>query len=137
MAVSRKLRQKLTPENSALLTAGIKLDFLFLLLYPCTLSLACRLAMNVLNPSGSACKLGRILSWSVLSAIPSDAIDNYTMLHYLSSHSSALLLAIGGLCTEWNFAIAGLSFVFVVGVVIWRLTKEPRLTERGVFVFSR
>ena len=128
--------RKLTPENSALLTAGIKLDFLFLLLYPCTLSLACRLAMNVLNPSGSACKLGRILSWAVLSAIPSDAIDNYTMLHYLSSHSSALLLAIGGLCTEWNFAIAGLSFVFVVGVVIWRLTKEPRSLQNAACSFS-
>jgi hypothetical protein len=130
-----KAAAKVTTDNSALLIAGLKLDFLFLLLYPSALSLACRLAMTALNPSGGVWKLGRFMSLAVLTAIPSDAIDNYTMLHYFSSGSSRLLLTIGALCTEWNFAIAGLAFLFFVGVVIWRLTREPESSENAACSF--
>src|SRR5213594_189241 len=115
---------KLSPSDRTNLEFGLKLDFLFLVLYPCTLSLACRFAVRSSPRSSSLCRIGRLLSIAVLSAIPSDVFDNFSVLHYLSSGSSRGLLILGGLCTIWDFTIAGIAVVFSVGVTIARMFRR-------------
>jgi hypothetical protein len=117
-ALSGHPLKDLTATEGQLLTSGIKLDFVFLVLYPLTLFWACRLALRSLDRLTWRYKVGRVLSWAMLSAIPSDAFENYTMLHYISSGSGALLAA-GAICTVWNFTIAGVTFFFVVGDNVW------------------
>jgi hypothetical protein len=86
---------------------GVKLDFLFLLCYPVALFLLCRRASQANADSRWFSRLGRFLSYVALSAIPSDVIDNYTVLKFLDGTGSSELLALGGVFTIWNFAVFG------------------------------
>jgi len=73
---SNVARPSLTPSELSSFTFGMELDYVFLLLYPTTLFLACRLLSRGFEESSRWRRIGHVLSLAMLTAIPSDLIDN-------------------------------------------------------------
>jgi hypothetical protein len=103
--------------DKALYYAALKLDFIFLLVYPTTLSLACRMTAQATSASGFWYTTGRFLSILILSAIVVDIVDNTTLILFLNNKAGRGLLVFGGLCALWDiglfvtcslFSVAGL-----------------------------
>ncbi len=105
------------------------LDFVFLVLYPLTLSLAC--AMLAGRSGGVLAQVGIALSWAVLAAAPLDAVENLAMLHMLGHGAGTLPARIAGGCAALKFTLVILTFVYLVvqGLVgaftHWRAGRAP------------
>lgn len=104
---------RLHADGRDVLRDNLKLDFLFLLLYPLAISLACatmaHLETDKYRVVGFAC------AWAVLAALPLDAIENTSMLAMLSGRTDAPWPQLSTICATFKFAVTlGGLFYFVV-----------------------
>ena len=92
------------------------LDFLFLLIYPLALSLAC--AMLAGTGSGSMTTAGMALSWSVLLCTPLDAIENVLILRMLKGNTGFPIPLLTSLAAALKFAliVVALGYIGFAGV---------------------
>ena len=103
---AERTKQILDSWKSAIRPAKIQLwlDFLFLALYPPTLSLCC--AMLSESRFNSMAAVGVFLSWAVLAAGPIDATENVALLRMLEHGAASTPSRIAAWC-------AGLKFMLV------------------------
>ncbi len=107
--------------GQAVARKNVQLDFLFLILYPLAISLACALLATAVG--GKAELIGLILAWAVLAALPLDATENAAMLMMLSGHTAAPRPQLSTICATLKFGLVagGLGFtVFAIGA--WLLS---------------
>ncbi|MCW8799264.1 MAG: hypothetical protein OQK66_09895 [Prosthecochloris sp.] len=92
------------------------LDFLFLLIYPLALSLAC--AMLAGTGSGLMTTVGIALSWFVLLCTPLDAIENVLILRMLKGNAGFPIPLLTSLSAALKFAliVVALGYIGYAGV---------------------
>ncbi|HVS82277.1 MAG TPA: hypothetical protein VHE60_11150 [Pyrinomonadaceae bacterium] len=111
--------------GDAFLNLGV--DYLFLFLYPLTISLACHLTARRGQRFG--CRtwiVGAILSWLVLVATPLDATENYALIKVLKSSSGDFWSAMAKWCAILKF---GLILIGTGYVVVWLVLEL--VTKKG------
>jgi len=113
----------------AMLSLG--LDYLFLVLYPAFISLACaRVALRLRERSPGAARLGVLLAWLVLAAGVLDAVENYALIQMLLTGPSDLWAQLAWWCATPKFALVGLGLVFALaGYVASRLITSPSAVD--------
>ena len=84
---AQRYLEMLGTDGRALARKNVQIDFVFLILYPLAISLACAVLAPVVG--GKAELVGMILAWAALAAMPLDAIENAAMLMMLSDHTAA------------------------------------------------
>jgi hypothetical protein len=89
-----------------------KLDFVLLLIYPATVSLAC--TMLVGSGEGLTATIGVVLSWAVLFCTPLDAFENVMILRMLSGSCDSPI-------PQLTTFAAGLKFFLMVVIVCYML----------------
>ncbi|MBW2281573.1 MAG: hypothetical protein JRG76_18310 [Deltaproteobacteria bacterium] len=106
-AGARAILDTWTPRTRehAMLTLG--LDYLYLLVYPAFISLACVWTARRIAP-----RTGVALSWGVLLAAPLDAVENAALLWMLIGAPSDSAAALAWVCALPKFALvfAGLGY---------------------------
>jgi hypothetical protein len=96
--------------EEALFSLG--LDYLFLVLYPLFLSLACaRLAQA---RSGGAARAGGLLAWAVLAAAPLDAVENAALVALLWQGPGEGAARLAWLCAAPKFALVALALAYAI-----------------------
>ena len=114
------------PRDDAFINLGV--DYLYLFLYPLTISLACHLtARRDERFARRAWIAGAILSWVVLAATPLDATENYALIKVLKSSRSDFWPALARWCAILKF---GLIFIGTGYVTAWILLKLIRKLTR-------
>ena len=88
-------------------------DFLFLLLYPLAISLACSLLAS--NLPGSIGMIGGMIAWAILLAIPLDATENLAILRQLSGHTEAPWPQLAVACASIKFTLVTGGLGFTIG----------------------
>ncbi|RLT45540.1 MAG: hypothetical protein DWI57_00195 [Chloroflexi bacterium] len=118
-----------TPEQQAQAAAGVRWDFLWLLCYSTTISLACVWAAGVLGRSNFLAKIGIFLAWLLWLAALLDAVENVALLQMLggSTQSPWPQLAYGCALVKFDIVILGLLYVFGGGGLVF-LWQKIRLT---------
>jgi hypothetical protein len=118
--------------NSTVLRSEWKLDYIFLLLYPTTLFLACRLLVaGFLRNRAVWRRTGHVLSLAMLTAIPSDLIDNICgPAIFVWRAERAWLDRRRDLHSFGNFTIGGLCLLYLIVAgpavsVVRRRTRSP------------
>ena len=112
--------------GDAFLSLGV--DYLYLFLYPLTISLACHLsARRDARFARRTWIVGAILSWVVLAATPLDATENYALIKVLKSSSGAFWPALAKWCAILKF---GLIFIGAGYVIAWILLELVRKLVR-------
>lgn len=104
-------------ERGALVYAGLSLglDYLFLILYPATLSLGCALVAERL--SGGLSRLSRAgfaLAWLQLAAAPLDAMENYALIRLLLGAREEIWPATAYGCAGPKFAIISIGGAYLI-----------------------
>lgn len=109
----------------AMLSLG--LDYLYLVVYPAWLSLACLFATR--RQGGRIARLGSGACWAVLLCGPLDALENYALIGLLGPGGSDALARTACACAVPKFALvlaATLTLVAAGSLALWR-----RLARRG------
>ena len=94
----------------------VKVDFLFLILYP--LALALFSALIASSRFNSLETVGLFISWAVLVAMPLDAIENVSLLRMLDHGASNGLARIAAWCAGIKFSLvfAALGYIVFQGI---------------------
>ncbi|KAF0242696.1 MAG: hypothetical protein FD167_3844 [bacterium] len=99
--------------DTALFSLG--LDYLFLFIYPLTLSLMCHLvASRIWQGQSFVSKLGSLLAWLVLLAGLLDAIENYSLLQILKFSDYIFWPILAKYCATAKFGLIGLAMLYVI-----------------------
>ena len=99
--------------DTALFSLG--LDYLFLFIYPLTLSLMCHLvASRIWYPKSLIAKLGGLLAWLVLLAGLLDAIENYSLLQILKFSDYTFWPILAKYCASAKFGLIFLAVLYVI-----------------------
>lgn len=99
--------------EEALFSLG--LDYLYLVLYPLFLSLACaRLAQG---RRGGAARAGGWLAWAVLAAAPLDAVENGALVALLWQGPGEGAARLAWLCAAPKFALVALALAYALGML--------------------
>lgn len=107
---------RLRADGRDVLRDNLKLDFLFLLLYPLAISLACATMAQLVSDKYRA--IGFACAWAVLAAMPLDAIENTSLLAMLSGRVAAPWPQLSTFCATFKFAVTlGGLFYFIVALV--------------------
>src|SRR5712692_2496212 len=107
---------------------GLGFDYLFLFVYPLTISLACHLAARRDERFARRTWIvGAILSWLVLAAAPLDATENYALIRVLKSSSGDFWPALARWCAIPKF---GLIIIGTLYVMLWLVLELVRRTAR-------
>lgn len=112
-----------SPEQQALAAAGVRWDFLWLIAYSTTLSLACVWAADVLGRWEFLAKIGLFLAWLIWLAALLDAVENVALLQMLGGSSAAFWPALSYWCALIKFDIVILALLYVVTgglVFLWQ-----------------
>lgn len=90
-------------------------DYLFLLCYPLSISLAC--AMLADFPANPVPMIGAFVAWAVLMAAPLDAVENLAMLLMVKHGAGATLAKLATWCAGLKFTLllAGVGYLLVAG----------------------
>ncbi len=91
---------------------SLRLDFAFLLAYPVSLGLGCRI-LTRRNASWFD-RVGRQLSNAVFACIPLDAIENVALLRMLDSGASSGMTRLVGIVATIKFALVLSAVVFLI-----------------------
>jgi hypothetical protein len=107
---------------------SLGLDYLFLVLYPAFISLACaRVALRLRTGSPGGARLGVMLSWLVPVAGILDAVENYALIRMLIAGPSDLWAGVSWWCATPKFILVGLGLVFaLVGYAASLFMTSPR-----------
>jgi len=90
-------------------------DYLFLLCYPLSLSLACAMVTDAqTNP---VAMIGAFVAWAVLAAAPLDAVENLAMLLMVDYGAGEALAKLATWCAGLKFILllAGVGYLLVAG----------------------
>lgn len=99
--------------EQAMLSLG--LDYLYLIVYPAFLSLACaRIAVRLGGRLPRAARLGAALSWAVLAAGALDAVENYALIRLLTDGASDTWAGLAWWCAAPKFALVGAALAFTL-----------------------
>lgn len=93
-----------------------RLDFLFLLVYPLTLSLACAVFAGTMQ-EGSMATAGIALSWAVLLCVPLDAIENIMLLKMLSGGYYSPVPQLTTIVAALKFLLVSASLLYMA---LWK-----------------
>jgi len=100
-------------------------DFVYLVLYPLTITLGCGLAARQFSAGSWLVTVGLYLAWAQLAAGLLDAIEDVALLQLLQGSQNPSLPLIARWCALPKFAIVGLGLTYVlIGVLTWML--QPR-----------
>jgi hypothetical protein len=114
--------------QDAFLSLG--LDYLFLCIYPFAISLACHLAAAKDKESGlRRGRLGAALSWLVITAMPLDGIENYSLIRVLNSSVNELWPELAKWCAIAKF---GLVIIGTGYIIVWLVLQVARRMMRKV-----
>jgi hypothetical protein len=103
---------------------NLGVDYLFLFLYPLTISLACHLtARRDQKFTRRTWIVGAILSWLVLAATPLDATEDYALIKVLKSTSGDFWPALARWCAIPKF---GLIVIGAGYVIVWWVLELGR-----------
>lgn len=106
---------------------GLGFDYLYLLVYPLTISLACHLtARRDQRFARRTWIVGAILSWLVLAAAPLDATENFALIKVLKSSSGDFWPALASWCAIPKFALILIGAGYVI--VWWILERVRKVT---------
>ena len=110
--------------GDAFLSLGV--DYLYLFLYPLTISLACHLSARTdARFAGRTWIVGAILSWVVLAATPLDATENYALIKVLKSAKWCAILKFGLI-----FIGTGYVTAWILLELIRKLTRQEMSTAQ-------
>lgn len=90
-------------------------DYLFLLCYPPSLSLACAMVTDAqANPVPM---IGAFVAWAVLAAVPLDAVENLAMLLMVKYGANETLAKLATWCAGFKFTLllAAVGYLLVAG----------------------
>lgn len=105
--------------------AGVRWDFLWLLCYSTSISLACVWAADVLNGSVFVAKIGVILAWLLWLAAALDAVENGALLQMLGGATQAPWPQLSYWCALVKFDIVILGLLYVLGGGVgWLLNRR-------------
>jgi hypothetical protein len=90
-------------------------DYVFLLCYPLSLSLACAMLADV--PANPVPMIGAFVAWMVLAAAPLDATENLAMLLMLEHGAGEALAKLATWCAGLKFTLllAAVGYLLVAG----------------------
>jgi len=115
-AKAQSLRDDLGKEGIEVAREQIRLDFVFLILYPLALSLATALIAHKLG--AQMLLYGALVSWAILLAAPLDAIENIAILKMLGGQTGAPWPQLSTICAALKFTLVfGALFYVVVGLL--------------------
>jgi hypothetical protein len=101
---------------------GLGFDYLFILIYTATFTLACHLAAGRFK--GGISRLGNFLAWGVLLAALLDAVENIGLWNSIIGNSNSTWPIISFWCALPKFALLLLSIIYsLVGWLIWKREK--------------
>ena len=116
--------------NGALASAreSLRLDFAFLLAYPVSLGLGCRILAR--RNAGWFDRVGQQFSYAVFACIPLDATENLALLRMLDAGASSGMARIAGIAATIKFAL-------VLGAVVFLIAAQLRGALSGAFRGAR
>lgn len=127
--VARRVIDSWTVEQQAQAAAGVRLDFLWLICYSTSLSLACVWAAGIQRCSDFLVKIGYFLAWLLWLAALLDAVENVALLQMLGGDTAPLWPALSYWAALLKFDIVILGLLYVLaGAGAW-LTH--RLSSRS------
>lgn len=115
--------------ESGRLLAGfhLGLDYLFLVLYPSAIALACVLLITSLSPGRRLLViLGVALAWGQLIAGLLDAIENWALYTLLTGANNPLLPPVAWWCAAVKFALVGVGLAYVLLLAMMALVAYFR-----------
>ena len=119
--------------QQAAATAGVYWDFLWLLCYSTTISLACVWAAGVFSRSPYLASIGYALAWLLWLAALLDAVENVALLQMLGGATQPPWPALAYWCALAKFDIIFLGLVYVLagagGWLLSRRTKQPQISR--------
>ncbi len=101
-------------KHDAFLSLG--LDYLYLCVYPFTISLACHLVATLGTGSWPIGDMwGNSLSWLVLAVIPLDGLENYALIRVLRLSEGKVWPIVARWCAipKFGLVILGLAYTFL------------------------
>ena len=109
-----------SPAVRELAMLNLGLDYLYLVVYPAVLSLACVAVSGRLRArSAVAARLGIALAWAVLAAAPLDAIENAALIRILTHGPSDALARIAWLAAVPKFALVVAALIHALAGFVW------------------
>lgn len=102
-------------------TLSLGFDYLFLVLYPITLALGIVMLSNKLGYF----KIGKILSWLVISAGILDAIENYSLVQLLTNQFELHWAHLSFWAASIKFTIVGIGLLYLIAGFGISLATKP------------
>jgi hypothetical protein len=106
---------------------NVRIDYLFLLAYGSSLSLAAFMASDVLHPYPRLARLGVLLAWGALAAALFDALENVGLLVMLAdpAHVDGLSSWLAAACATPKFLLVVFALLYAAaGGLAWMLRRR-------------
>lgn len=101
---------------------SLRVDTLFLLVYPATLALACRQLAGGLGDD--LIGVGRRLGWVVLACAPLDALENLALKAMLERGADDFLAPAASVCAGVKFGLVFLALGFLSTCLLARMRRR-------------
>jgi hypothetical protein len=120
-----QLMAALGEPGHAIATRQVRLDFVFVLLYPLAFSTSCALLAERLR--GLAQRACAMMAWSVWAAAPFDAVENMALLRMLAGHTDTPWPQISTACASLKFALViATALALLCGLLAWGWQRGRR-----------
>jgi len=104
---------------------SLGLDYLFLVLYSCTIALGCILGARGMSTDFFV-KGGVVLAWAQFSAAFLDCVENFALIKLLLGSGEAVWPSLAFWCAGPKFFIVGAGLVYVViGAAAFLIRRSP------------
>ena len=100
---------------------GLGLDYLFMPAYALTLSLGILLAAG--RHAGAFAKLGAPLGWGALAAALFDAVENFSLWHFMLGDFQVLWPRLASICATVKFTLLLLGLAYALIGWLWPKRK--------------
>ena len=109
---------------------SLGLDYLFMILYAATISLACLWAMDILHERAWPLAIAGIwIAWGVWLAAILDGVENIALVLILFGNQSTLLPLVARLCAVSKFCLIFIGVVYVLYGLAVRAVIRPQLDQ--------
>jgi hypothetical protein len=103
---------------------SLGLDYLFLVLYSCTIALGCVLATRGMSTEFFI-KTGVVLAWAQFAAALLDCLENFALIKLLLGSGEAAWSCLAFWCAGPKFFIVGVGLVYIViGAVVFLIKRS-------------